>query len=171
MATPLRPLNEELKTIPGADQSRVRAIAWRLAHHLTDLASVAFFVLVLGRGAAGSAPVERLLAAFRAGSKAKGRAQKPGAIFAWTWKNWQPPPKPSEINRPVYYRAASPAPATVQVMLSPHTPDPSSEVPLSREAEVAELQEILSNPRHPFARVARQRLAELGEVLCPAGNG
>jgi hypothetical protein len=149
----------------------VRAIAWRLAYHLADVASVAFFTLVLGMVAAGSAPVERLLAAFQAGSKAKGRAQKPGAIFAWTWKNWQLPPKPSEINRPVYYQAASPAPATAQVMLSSHIPDTSSEVPLSREAEIAELREIISNPRHPFARVARQRLAESGEVLCPAGNG
>ena len=94
-----RPLADELKTIPGADQSRVRVVAWRIAHHLTDLASVAFFTLVLGMVAAGSVPVERLLAAFRAGSKAKGRAQKPGAIFAWTW-NKQPSPEDVVLGGP-----------------------------------------------------------------------
>jgi hypothetical protein len=156
-----RPLADELKTIPGADQSRVRAIAWRLAHHLADVASVAFFTLVLGMVAAGSAPVERLLAAFQAGSKAKGRAQKPGAIFAWTWKNWQPPPKPSEINRPKYSQVPSPA-----VRASPSSVvDQSPEAPLSREEEIVELKSWLAQPRHPFAAHARRRLVELGVAI------
>ena len=97
---PPRPLQDELKAIHGAGQSQIRAIAWRLAHHLRDTASVGFFVMVLSLVAAGSAPVERLLAAYVAADRSKGKAQKPGAIFVATWSGWQPPLKPSEINRP-----------------------------------------------------------------------
>lgn len=105
---PVRPLLDELKAIPGADGPKVRSLAWRLAHHLKDVASIGFFVMVLGLVAQGLAPVERLLAAFRVADRSRGKAQKPGAIFAWTWKDWTPPPLPSTINRPVYYQAPRP---------------------------------------------------------------
>ena len=99
---PPRPLKDEFRTLPGAAPDRVRALAWRLGHHLRDTASVGFFVMVLSLVAAGSAPVERLMAAYVAADRSRGKAQKPGAIFVSVWSGWQPPLKPSEINRPVY---------------------------------------------------------------------
>ena len=149
--TPARPLKEELKSLPGVGPDHVRSIAWRLAHHLTDVASVGFFVMCLTLVASGAAPVERALAAFVAADRSRGKAQKPGAIWAVTWAGWQLPPLPSTINRPVYYQAHTPTP----------TPPPGGDE-LSREAEIIELRAILDRPNGPFARVARARLAELG---------
>jgi hypothetical protein len=156
--TPMRPLQDELKALPGADSKRVRSVAWRLAHFLGDMGSIGFFLTVLAQVVAGAASVDRLLAAFAAGMKAKGRARKAGAVFAWAWKTWTPPPKPSQINRPPYYQATVPA---VRASPSPGE-DQTGEAPPSREEEIAELQSWLSQPRHPFANHARRRLAELG---------
>ena len=102
-------LTDELKALPGAEPSRVRSLAWRLAHHLKDVASVGFFVMVLGLVARRLAPVERLLAAFVAADRSRGKARKPGAIVASTWTGWQPPPLPGAINRPVSFQAPRPA--------------------------------------------------------------
>src|SRR5512135_1399769 len=156
--TSVRPLQDELKNLPRADQCQVRVVAWRLAHFLMDPDSIGFFITVLAQVVAGVTSVERLLAAFQAGVKAKGRAQKPGAIFAWTWKNWTPPPKPSEINRPKYSQALSSA---VRASSSSMV-DQSPEAPLSREEEIVELKSWLAQPRHPFAAHAQRRLVELG---------
>ena len=37
------PLKDALKALPGASQDQVRQSAWRLAHHLTDTASIGIF--------------------------------------------------------------------------------------------------------------------------------
>ena len=117
-----------------------------------------FFISVLGMIAQGLAPVERLLAAFTAADRSRGKARKPGAIFAATWASWQPPPKPSEINRPQYHHVLSPPAdraSAAQVR----------EAPLTREEEIAQLREWLALPRHPFHKHARCRLAELGIAI------
>jgi DNA-binding MarR family transcriptional regulator len=159
---PPRPLKDEFRTLPGAAPDRVRALAWRLAHHLRDTASVGFFVMVLSLVAAGSAPVERLMAAYVAADRSRGKAQKPGAIFVSVWSGWQPPLRPSEINRPFYYQAGR---GCDPVISSPAPPPGGDE--LSREEEIMTLRDILSRPHGPFARVARARLAELGAAPDP----
>ena len=159
---PPRPLKDEFRTLPGAAPDRVRALAWRLAHHLRDTTSVGFFVMVLSLVAAGSAPVERLMAAYVAADRSRGKAQKPGAIFVSVWSGWQPPLKPSEINQPVYYQADR---GCDPVISSPAPPPGGDE--LSREDEIMTLRDILSRPHGPFARVARARLAELGAAPDP----
>jgi Helix-turn-helix domain len=159
---PPRPLKDEFRTLPGAAPDHVRTLAWRLAHHLRDTASVGFFVMVLSLVAAGSAPVERLMAAYVAADRSRGKAQKPGAIFVSVWSGWQPPLKPSEINRPVYYQADR---GCDPVISSPAPPPGGDE--LSREEEIMTLRDILSRPHGPFARVARARLAELGAAPDP----
>ena len=157
-----RPLKDEFRTLPGAAPDRVRTLAWRLAHHLRDTASVGFFVMVLSLVAAGSAPVERLMAAYVAADRSRGKAQKPGAIFVSVWSGWQPPLKPSEINRPKYRQA--PSQPVVRASPSP-APEPEAPAELSREEEIAQLQSWLDQPRHPFRSIARKRLAELGVPL------
>ena len=159
---PPRPLKDEFRTLPGAAPDRVRSLAWRLAHHLRDTASVGFFVMVLSLVAAGSAPVERLIAAYVAADRSRGKAQKPGAIFVSVWSGWQLPLRPSEINRPVYYQADR---GCDPVISSPAPPPGGDE--LSREEEIMTLRDILSRPHGPFARVARARLAELGAAPDP----
>ena len=159
---PPRPLKDEFRTLPGAAPDRVRSLAWRLAHHLRDTASVGFFVMVLSLVAAGSAPVDRLLAAYVAADRSRGKAQKPGAIFVSVWSGWQPPLRPSEINRPVYYQADR----VCDPVISSPAPSPGGDE-LSREEEIMTLRDILSRPHGPFARVARARLAELGAAPDP----
>ena len=158
---PPRPLKDEFRTLPGAAPDHVRSLAWRLAHHLRDTASVGFFVMVLSLVAAGSAPVERLIAAYVAADRSRGKAQKPGAIFVSVWSGWQPPLKPSEINRPKYHQ--TPSQPVVRASPSP-APVPEAPAELSREEEIAQLRSWLDQPRHPFAGIARRRLAELGEL-------
>jgi hypothetical protein len=58
---------------------------------------VAFFATVLGLVATGSAPLQRLLDAFRVADRCRGGVRKPGAIFAATWSGWTPPPLGLEI--------------------------------------------------------------------------
>ena len=152
------PLKDALKALPGASQDQVRQSAWRLAHHLTDPASIGFFLSVLGLVCQGLAPVERLLAAFTAADRSRGKARKPGAIFAATWASWQPPPKPSEINRPVYHQVPGRAP---QENIAPSVWEPE----LSRAEEIEQLRSWLECPRHPCHSHARRRLAELG-IIC-----
>ena len=72
-ATAQRPLLDELKTLPGAGPDQVRRVAWRLGHALGDTVSVGFYITVLAQVVSGSAPVERLLAAYRAGLGGVGR--------------------------------------------------------------------------------------------------
>jgi len=154
---PVRPLLDELKALPGADVPKVRSVAWRLAHHLTDVASVAFFTLVLGLVAKGSAPLQRLLDAFRVADRCRGSVRKPGAIFAATWSGWTPPPKPSEINRPTSRRA----PATL--------PRPKPPPPDGTGDELAELERLVA-AGGPVARMARARLAELRAGVAAEGR-
>ena len=172
-SAPVRPLLDELKTLPEAEAPRVRSLAWRLAHHLRDVASVGFFIMVLGLVAQRLEPVERLLAAFRAADRSRGKVQKPGAIFAATWTGWQPPPRPSEINRPVYYQAPRPAdpppPGPVPAEPVPHevalpevalpriAPPPSAEE--IRRDQIRTWRAWASIPRHPLAEIARRNLA------------
>ena len=98
---PVMPLKEVLAGIPGADDQAVRSAAWRLAHHLKDVASVAFFVKCIQLVAMGGAPVARLLSAFAVADKAKEACRKPGALFCSIWNSWQPAPLPSSIR---YYQ-------------------------------------------------------------------
>jgi hypothetical protein len=148
-----------LKSLPGAPPDRVRALAWRLAYFLRDQASIGFFVMVLTLVSTGAAPVDRLLAAYQAGDRSRQSARRPGSIFCSVWSGWQPPLKPSEINRPQYYQAPSPP-----VVRASPAPVPEAPAELSREEEVAQLRSWLDQPRHPFAGIARRRLAELGEL-------
>ena len=156
------PLKDALKALPGAPQDQVRQSAWRLAHYLTDTASIGFFLSVLGLVCQGLTPVERLLAAFTAADRSRGKARKPGAIFAVTWASWQPPPRPSEINRPQYHHVLSPP-------VDRGSADQVREVPLTREEEIAQLRAWLVQPRHPCHSHARRRLAELGQLRGEAG--
>jgi len=151
---PVRPLLDELKALPGADGSKVRSVAWRLAHHLKDVASVAFFTMVLSLVAKGSAPLQRLLDAFRVADRSRESVRKPGAIFNATWSGWQPAPKPSEINRPTYYRA----PATTPRPEPPPEPEPPSRETISEEM-LRDWETWASMPRHPLAGYARKVLA------------
>ena len=160
-AAPPRPLKEELKSLLGAGPDRVRTLAWRLAHFLCDQASIGFFVMVLTMVSTGAASVERLLAAYQAGERSRNSARRPGSIFCSVWSGWQPPLKPSEINRPKYYQA--PSQPVVRASPSP-APVPEAPAELSREEELAQLRSWLDQPRHPFAGIARRRLAELGEL-------
>ena len=167
---PARPLHQAhpgpLRTSSGPSRvlPQTASVHWRggWRHHLRDTASVGFFVMVLSLVAAGSAPVERLMAAYVAADRSRGKAQKPGAIFVSVWSGWQPPLKPSEINRPVYYQADR---GCDPVISSPAPPPGGDE--LSREEEIMTLRDILSRPHGPFARVARVRLAELGAAPDP----
>ena len=156
-SAPVRPLLEELKALPGADEPRVRSLAWRLAHYLADVASVAFFATVLRLVAAGTAPLERLLDAFRVADRSRGKARKPGAIFASAWSSWQPPPLPSAIRSYQQPTAAA-------------VPDPPEPPPMDRAREIRELIIMANDPRHPFRRVARDRLAELGAGVAAEGH-
>ena len=170
----VRPILEELKAVgPTSTPDQVRRVAWRLAHHLQDVASVAYYITILAQVVAGVA-VERLVAAFKAADRAVGKVRKPGSIFATTWASWQPKVLPSEINRPTYFQADRVGiPATDPPAPPPLSPAPvaQEQVVLSREAEVAELQGIIANPGHPFRRVAVKRLAKLGIDLTQIGGG
>ena len=73
---PPRPILDELKAIPGADASRVRVVANRLAAWLLDLASLGYYISVLAKAAAGVIPIEQLIAAFKAGDRAKESARE-----------------------------------------------------------------------------------------------
>jgi Helix-turn-helix domain len=174
---PAQPLQDTLKAVPGASQDQVRQSAWRLAHHLQDVASIGFFIMVLGLVATSLAPVERLLAAFVVADRARGKARKPGAIFASAWSGWVPPPKPSDINRPMYHRAPAtvphPEPPPPEPGPNPESPPPE---PGPREPITAEMlrnwETWVAQPRHPLAGYARKMLAahHAGE-LPPEGGG
>ena len=165
---PPRPLKDEFRTLPGAVPDRVRALAWRLGHHLRDTASVGFFVMVLSLVAAGSAPVERLMAAYVAADRSRGKAQKPGAIFVSVWSGWQPPLKPSEINRPVYcasIRAPGVCPQGQPSVTPPPAPIEAAPVgdEMTLEEEIGLWKQWSENKNHPFFYLAQQRMARLGE--------
>ena len=99
---PVRPLLEELQTVgPTTTPERVRRLASRLSQALQDVASLAFYIATISRVVAGVLPLPCLLAAYKAGVAAVGKARKPGALFCWYLRNWTPPPKPSEIR---YYQ-------------------------------------------------------------------
>ena len=164
----MQSLNDELKALPGAEPKRVQSLAWRLAHHLKDVASVGFFVMVLGLVAHRLAPVERLLAAFRAADRSRGEAQKPGAIFASIWTGWQPAPLPSAINRPTYHTAPRPAapspPGPVLADPGPHEAALPKLAPPPSEQEVQadrirQWRVWASLPGHPLGGIARRNLA------------
>ena len=94
------PLLDELRTIPGADAGMVRVVANRLAAWLMDIASLGYYISVLAKAAAGVIPVEAIVAAYNAATKAKGSPRRPGAIFCYTVNNYVKPPSPSEIRSP-----------------------------------------------------------------------
>ena len=144
------PLIDDLKAVPGAAPDFVRRTAFRLAAFLGDLGSAGYYLSILARVAGGEVgSLERLLAAYAAGSKAKGSARKPGAVFCWAFSNWTRPPKPSEIR---YYQTPSSSPSKM--------PEPPA---MTVAEEIAELRAILAQPRpSPFATSARRRLVELG---------
>jgi len=165
----VRPLKEVLAGLPGSDDQAIRSAAWRLAHHLRDIASVAFFMKCLQLVAMGGTPVARLLAAFTVADKTKESARKPGALFCSIWNSYQPPPKPSEIR---YYQTPSRAHSTsgpVQCMTgaipnigatasaTPGTPEPAPTA-----EDLAALREYAANQGHPLCEWSRRRLAELG---------
>ncbi|MBV8078114.1 MAG: hypothetical protein JO284_17025 [Planctomycetaceae bacterium] len=161
-SAPVRPLRDELKALPGADAAKVRSLAWRLAHHLKDLASVGFFLMALGLVARRLTPVERLLAAFVVADRSRDTARKPGAIFASAWTGWTPPPLPSEINRPTYFQAPRPPEA-------PEAPPAPAPGPMAPEDELAELRRLIA-AGGPVARMARVRLAALGAGVAAEGR-
>ena len=164
--TPVRPILEELKSIPGADAGRVRVVANRLAAWLMDMASLGYYLSVLAKAAAGVIPIDQLVAAFKAGDRAKESARRPGAIFAWTMNNWVKPPLPSEINRPMYYSAPTSAPDPVGGDSITPSPAPPQATPpgdeLSPEEEIALWKTWSENKNHPFHYMAQQRMARLG---------
>ena len=166
----VRPILEELKTIPGADAGQVRVIANRLAAWLLDMASLGYYLSILAKAAAGVIPVEQLIAAFKAGDRAKASARRPGAIFAWTINNWIKPPLPSQINQPVYYQANPqgndithpPAPPPTPGVPVPADVSGTTMAPMAREEEIKTLRELLMNKKSPFAAFAQMRLKEMG---------
>jgi hypothetical protein len=120
------------------------------------LESAGYYFSVLATVAAASGDpraLQRLLAAFAAGSKAKGSARKPGAVFVWAYANWVAPPRPSEIR---YYQTP-----TTPAQPPPTAGVPAEPPPLERAAEIHELALMANDPKHPFQRVAQVRLAEL----------
>jgi hypothetical protein len=172
---PVRPILEELKTIPGADAGRVRVVANRLAAWLMDLASLGYYISVLAKTAAGVIPIEQLIAAFKAGDRAKESARRPGAIFCWTMANYVKPPLPSQINQPVYCASTSapnpggfatgkpsPAPSPIPVSPPPGGVSGPAMADIAREEEIAELRKILLAHKSPFAALAKMRMKELG---------
>jgi len=182
-SAPVRPLRDELKALPGADAPKVRSLAWRLAHHLKDLASVGFFLMALGLVAQRLTPVERLLAAFVVADRARDTARKPGAIFASAWSSWTPPPLPSAINRPTYSQAPRPPtppppePSTTPPAApppEPSAPPPPLPPPLPMpaiavsppeailEATIRQWETWAKIPRHHLQDFAKRKLAELG---------
>ena len=99
---PVRPLKEELAAIgPTTTPGDVRRLAARLAAALCDPGSLGGYIAAIGKVVAGTISRDRLLAAYQAGLKSVGKAQRPGAIFQYTLANWTPPPRPSEIR---YYQ-------------------------------------------------------------------
>lgn len=167
-SVPAKPLPDELRALPGADPDRVRRVACRLAAWLADPGSLGYYLSVLAKVAAGGDPdaLERLMAAYRAGTRAKGSARRAGAIFAWTHANWVRPPRPSEIR---YYQTpttqcANSAPPSLATV-TPGEPVAEPPPPMDREAEIRELRIMAGDARHPFQRVAQARLVELGVEL------
>jgi DNA-binding MarR family transcriptional regulator len=154
---PLQPLPEALKAIPGASPAAVRQTGWRIAHVLDDASSIGFYIGVLAQVVAGTVSVEAVLAAFKTASEARGNVRSRGALFTWYLRNYQPAPKPSQINRPQYHRAAA-------SLVS----EPAMEV-MSREEEVEQCRMWLATPRSPFARYAKHRLAQLEASPPPSG--
>ena len=154
------PLIDDLKAVPGAAPDFVRRTAFRLATFLGDLGSAGYYLSILARVAGGEVDsLERLLAAYAAGSKAKGSARKPGAVFCWAFGNWVRPPKPSEIR---YYQTPS-SKSPVAVPVSAGSTDSTGPPAMTVAEEIAELRAILAQPRpSPFATSARRRLVELG---------
>ena len=154
------PLIDDLKAVPGAAPDFVRRTAFRLAAFLGDLGSAGYYLSILARVAGGEVDsLERLLAAYAAGSKAKGSARKPGAVFCWAFGNWVRPPKPSEIR---YYQTPS-SKSPVAVPVSAGSTDSTGPPAMTVAEEIAELRAILAQPRpSPFATSARRRLVELG---------
>ena len=99
---PVRPLKEELAAIgPTTTPGDVRRLAARLAAALCDPGSLGGYIAAIGKVVAGTLSRDRLLAAYQAGLRSVGKAQRPGAIFQYTLANWTPPPRPSEIR---YYQ-------------------------------------------------------------------
>jgi hypothetical protein len=130
-----------------------------------DMTSLGYYISVLARAAAEAIPVEQLIAAFKAGDRAKESARRPGAIFAWTFNNWIKPPLPSEINQPVYYSAPTLAPNPGGGDAVTPSPAPVLATPvgdeLSPEEEIALWKQWSENKNHPFYYLAQQRMARL----------
>ena len=114
--------------------------------------------MVLTLVSTGAAPVDRLLAAYQAGERSRGSARRPGSIFCSVWSGWQPPLKPSEINRPKSTR--HPLQPVVRASPSP-APVPEAPAELSREEEIAQLRSWLDQPPAP---VCRDRPATVGRT-------
>ena len=180
--TPLKPLKEELRDIPGATPDRVRKVAWRLGHHLQDVHSVPYYMGILAQVAGGGIPVERLLAAFTAAERSIGGVRKSGSIFVTVFASYQPKPLPSQIR--YYQTPTQPSTTTVNPGCST-TKSPQSEqgggtasagvlasrCEEDRKREIRELEIMANDARHPFQRVAAKRLLELGIDLAQVGAG
>ena len=163
----VRPILEELKSLPGADDARVRTTAWRLAHHFSDVASLAFWIKCVGLVAAGGAPVERLVDAFTAADRARGHARNPAAVLVARWLDWQPKLLPSQINVPQFHRVTSggcsytmTTPSSSTTVVPPGTADTTPDA-----AEIAQWQAWARSPRHPLRGIALAELARLGVVV------
>ena len=138
---PAEPLLDELKALSQiTPPDRVRRIAARLAAVLNDPGSLGCYIATLSKVVAGTLSRDKLLAAYKAGLKAVGKARSAGAIFQWTLANYTPPPKPSEVR---YYQQPS--------AISPQPPT---------EAELQGLRDMIAG-KGQFTAAALQRVHEL----------
>jgi len=142
------PVADEIKAVgPGYTPEQTRRLATRIATALGDVGSLGFYIATIAKVITGTISRDCLIAAYKAGVGAVGKAQKPGAIFVWTLNNYVPPPKPSEIR---YHQQ--------RTVVNPPVDGPSPE---DRAREIHELKTMAGDPRHPFQRVAQKRLVEL----------
>ena len=167
----VQPLLDELKTLgPGTTPGDVRRLAARLCAVLCDPGSLGGYVATLSKVVAGTLGRDRLIAAYKAGVNAVGKAQRPGALFMWYLANWTPPPKPSEIR---YYQTPSPVPAPqhsgpyTQVQppaaATPGTGVDISSAEMSQEELIALWRSWLRpGSKHPFAKIAKANLEAVG---------
>ena len=145
----------------------VRVVANRLAAWLMDIASLGYYISVLAKAAAGVVPVEAIVAAYHAATKAKGIARRPGAIFCYTVNNYVKPPSPSEIRSP-QARVGPPPPPMITSPIGDVSGPTMADI--SREEEIAELRKILLAKQSPFQALARLRLKEMNVEESQSGG-
>jgi hypothetical protein len=173
------PLLEEIQAV-GATTSpeQVRRLASRLAAALYDPGSLGCYISVLAKAVAGTVALPCLIAAYKAGLGAVDKAQRPGAIFMFTLRNFTPPPLPSQIR--YYQQRSTETGAPVQCMAAggatgvagsaltgalgtgTHAPEPAETAETLRD-----LRAMAGDQRHPLRHVARRRL---GEIAADSGH-